>query len=120
MVAHAISITGLFFIAGMLQARLQTTSLDAMGGFWEYMPRMGGVTMVFVMATLGLPGLGNFIAEFLILSGTYQVHVLWAVLASLGLIASMIYALVILQRVFHGKEQAEPFQSGSSNHWKDW
>ncbi|QOR74979.1 MAG: NADH-quinone oxidoreductase subunit M [Thermoflavifilum sp.] len=105
MVAHAISITGLFFIAGMLQARLQTTGLDAMGGFWEYMPRMGGVTMVFVMATLGLPGLGNFIAEFLILSGTYQVHVLWAVLASLGLIASMIYALVILQRVFHGKSR---------------
>lgn len=105
MVAHAISITGLFFVAGMLQVRLQHTQLDAMGGFWEYMPRMGGVAMVFVMASLGLPGLGNFVAEFLILAGAFQVHVVWTVLASLGLIASMIYSLVILQRVFHGKSR---------------
>lgn len=105
MIAHAISISGLFFVAGMLRVRLGHTRLDEMGGFWEYMPRMGGAAMVFVMASLGLPGLGNFIAEFLILAGAYQVHVVWAVLASLGLIASMIYSLVILQKVFHGKSK---------------
>ncbi|MCL6523740.1 MAG: NADH-quinone oxidoreductase subunit M [Thermoflavifilum sp.] len=109
MVAHAISISGLFFLVGMLRQRIQQTNLDAMGGFWEYMPRMGGIAMVFVLASLGLPGLGNFIAEFLILAGAYQAHVGWTVLASLGLIAGMIYSLVILQKVFHGKtRQALP------------
>ncbi len=43
-----------------------------MGGLWPAIPRMGVVSMVFVMASLGLPGLGNFIAEFLILVGSWQ------------------------------------------------
>jgi NADH-quinone oxidoreductase subunit M len=60
-----------------------------------------------VLASLGLPGLGNFIAEFLILAGAFRSSVLWAVLATVGLISSMIYSLVILQRIFHGQPQKE-------------
>jgi NADH-quinone oxidoreductase subunit M len=103
MVAHGLSISALFIIAGAIRERTGERDMDAMGGFWHQMPRMGGITIIFVMASLGLPGLGNFVAEFLILAGAFQASVLWAVLASAGLIASMIYSLVILQRVFQGE-----------------
>jgi NADH-quinone oxidoreductase subunit M len=73
-----------------------------MGGLWNKLPRLGGITLFFALASLALPGLGNFIGEFLILLGTYQVNIPIAVVASFGLIASLIYATWLIQRVFHG------------------
>lgn len=105
MVTHGISISALFIIAGALQARTKSRDMAVTGGFWDQMPRMGGITLIFVLASLGLPGLGNFIAEFLILAGAFQVGAVWAILAAVGLIASMIYSLVILQKVFQGDKK---------------
>ena len=106
MVVHGISIAALFIIAGAIRERTGIRDMDKMGQFWKQMPGMGGITVIFVMASLGLPGLGNFIAEFLILAGVFQVSVLWAVLATLGLISAMIYSLVILQKIFYGKNNS--------------
>lgn len=58
--------------------------------------------MFFTLASLGLPGLGNFVGEFLVLLGTYQRSVPLAILASLGLIVSTVYSLWIIQCAFHG------------------
>lgn len=107
MVTHGISISALFIIAGAIRERTGVRNMDLMGGFWDQMPGMGGITLIFVLASLGLPGLGNFIAEFLILAGVFQAHVLWAVLATIGLIASMIYSLVIFQKIFQGNKHNE-------------
>ena len=103
MICHGISTGALFMLVGALQQRLGTRDLKQMGGLWDSMPRMGAVFLLFAMASLGLPGLGNFIAEFLILLGAYQVSVLWAVLAAIGLVAASVYALRMLQASFHGK-----------------
>jgi NADH-quinone oxidoreductase subunit M len=62
--------------------------------------------MVFAMASLGLPGLGNFVGEFLVLLGVYQANVTLAVLATLGFIVSTIYSLWMIQRAFFGPNQA--------------
>jgi NADH-quinone oxidoreductase subunit M len=102
MICHGISTGALFMLVGALQQRLGTRDLKQMGGLWDTMPRMGAVFLLFAMASLGLPGLGNFIAEFLILLGAYQVSILWAVLAALGLVAASVYALRMLQASFHG------------------
>jgi NADH:ubiquinone oxidoreductase subunit 5 (subunit L)/multisubunit Na+/H+ antiporter MnhA subunit len=56
---------------------------------------------------LGLPGLGNFIAEYLILIGAFKVNILMSCLASLGLIAATIYALRIVQKVFLGNKNTD-------------
>jgi len=66
---------------------------------------MGGVGMLFAVATLGLPGLGNFVGEFLVLLGLYRANVGVAVLASLGFIVSTVYALWMMQRVFFGSNR---------------
>jgi NADH-quinone oxidoreductase subunit M len=102
LLTHGISTGALFMLAGMLKERLHTRDLDRMGALWTDMPRMGGITLVFVMASLGLPGLGNFIAEFLILLGSFRTNMALTVVASSGLVFSAIYSLRILQRVFLG------------------
>ena len=58
--------------------------------------------MIFALASLGLPGLGNFVSEILILFGTYRDSVPAAVLATLGLISATVYALWMIQVAFHG------------------
>lgn len=102
MITHGVSTGALFILVGALQERLHTRDINDFGGMWEKVPKMGAIGLVFAMASLGLPGLGNFIAEFFILAGAYQANELLTILATLGLIASAIYSLRILQRVFQG------------------
>jgi NADH-quinone oxidoreductase subunit M len=106
-IAHGISTGALFIIAGQLYERMHTRDVNIMGGLWEKIPVMGGIGLVFVMASLGLPGLGNFIAEFLTLSGVFKSNILYACLASAGLIAGTIYALRIMQKVFYGRQNSD-------------
>jgi NADH-quinone oxidoreductase subunit M len=102
-VAHGIATGTLFMIAGILQERTHTRSLDAYGGFWTKAPAMGGVTLIFALASLGLPGMAAFVAEFLILLGAFRASVPIAVVASAGLIVSVLYSLRLFQRTFYGK-----------------
>ncbi len=108
MVAHGISSAALFSIAGALQQRLHTRELDQMGGLWADMPRMGACTLFFALAALGLPGLGNFVAEFLVLLGLFQVAPVMTAIAALGLITGAIYALMLVQKSFQGAPVERP------------
>jgi len=102
MLAHGISAAALFMIAGALQERLHTREMGNMGGFWAAMPRLSAMALFFAIASLGLPGLGNFLGEFLVLLGAFKVSVTLTVLAALVMILSPIYALIIIQKAFHG------------------
>jgi len=103
MIAHGISTGALFIIAGQLSERIHTRDITVMGGLWQKAPFMGTIGLIFSMASLGLPGLGNFIAELLILIGAFKANILMSVLACVGLIAATLYSLRILQKVFFGK-----------------
>ncbi len=107
MVAHGISTGALFVLVGQLYERIHTRDLNKMGGLWEKVPVMGAIGLIFSMASLGLPGLGNFIAELLILLGAFKANVLMSCLASLGLIAATIYSLRIVQKVFMGRKNTD-------------
>ncbi|MFH0821455.1 MAG: NADH-quinone oxidoreductase subunit M [Pseudomonadota bacterium] len=102
MVCHGISTGALFIIVGMVQERLHTRQLDRLGGLWADAPLMGGSAMVFALASLGLPGLGNFVGELLVLAGTFQVNKWAAVVAASGLTFAAIYSLWLIRRMFHG------------------
>lgn len=107
MIAHGISTGALFILVGQIYERLHTHDLNKMGGLWNEMPAMGAMGLIFSMASLGLPGLGNFVAEFLTLTGTFSVSVLFAALASVGLVAATVYSLRIMQKVFYEKRRSE-------------
>ncbi len=102
MVAHGVSTAALFMLAGALQQRLHTRDMRQMGGLWHQAPRMGACAMFFAVASLGLPGLGNFVAEFLVLLGLFAVQPWFATIAALGLITAAIYALWMMQQAFQG------------------
>jgi len=102
MLCHGVSTGALFMLVGALQERIHTRDTARMGGLWSVMPRMGGVGMILALASLGLPGLGNFVGEFLVLLGTYKVSPMAAVLGTIGLVFATVYSLAIVKRSFHG------------------
>lgn len=103
MIAHGISTGALFIIVGLLQERLHTRDMRQMGGLAARLPRLGAFAMVFAVATLGLPGLANFAGEFLVLAGSFTVNRTVTVVAAVGLVTAAIYALILIQRAFHGE-----------------
>lgn len=102
MLAHGVSSAALFTVAGALEARLGTRDLAAMGGLWATAPRLAGLGLLFALASLGLPGLGNFVGEFLVLLGAYRGNVTLAAVGAIGIVFATVYALWMVQRVFHG------------------
>src|SRR5581483_4216510 len=64
MICHGISTGALFILVGALQDRIHTREMDRMGGIWSTAPRLSGAALFFALASLGLPGLGDFVGEF--------------------------------------------------------
>lgn len=102
MFCHGLSVAGLFLVADHIERRTGTRDLDELGGLWHAAPRLGGIGLVFVLATLGLPGLGNFIGEFLVLAGVFQADPVIGSVAAAGAVFSAAYSLRLMQRVFFG------------------
>ncbi|MGC8603996.1 MAG: NADH-quinone oxidoreductase subunit M [Desulfomonilaceae bacterium] len=102
MICHGISTGALFILVGMLQERMGTRDLTRMGGLWASIPRISGIALFFALASLGLPGLGNFVGEFLVLLGVYQVSPWMAVPAAFGLVLAVIYSLRMVGKAFYG------------------
>jgi NADH-quinone oxidoreductase subunit M len=116
MLAHGLSAAALFMLAGGLQYRIHTRNMEDMGGFWVKVPRMSFVALFFSIAALGMPGLGNFIGEFLALLGAFKSNMTLTVIAALGLIFASVYSLWVIQKVFHGAYRNEDFDdSGLSD-----
>ncbi|MBV9763777.1 MAG: NADH-quinone oxidoreductase subunit M [Acidobacteriaceae bacterium] len=102
MISHGISTGALFILAGALQHRMHTREIARMGGLWQTIPRLSGAGLFFVMASLGLPGLGDFVGEFLVLLGAYQANAGLTAVATLGIIAATLYGLRVTAQVFQG------------------
>lgn len=99
---HGVSTGALFILCGALQERTGTRDMERMGGLWNSSPRMGGMWLFFALAALGLPGMGNFVGEFLVLLGAWRASVPLTALAALGLVASTVYAVWMVQKTFFG------------------
>jgi NADH-quinone oxidoreductase subunit M len=102
MIAHGISTGALFVIAGLLQERMHTRDMGRMSGLWSTLPRLSGAALFFALGSLGLPGLGDFVGEFLVLLGTYRVSLILTIFATIGVLIATFYALRLVQRAFHG------------------
>ncbi|HXW68942.1 MAG TPA: NADH-quinone oxidoreductase subunit M [Dissulfurispiraceae bacterium] len=112
MLCHGVSTGALFMIVGALQERIHTRDMGGMGGLWSTAPRMGAVALFFALASLGLPGLGNFVGEFLVLLGAYKVNYVITATAALGFVAAVVYSLWMFQSVFLGQGRETAAHSG--------
>jgi NADH-quinone oxidoreductase subunit M len=103
MVNHGLSTGALFFIVGVVYDRRHTRMIKDYGGLAKVMPFYATVFMIVALSSVGLPGLNGFIGEFLVLVGTFQANVTYAVVAATGVILAVCYLLWMYQRVMFGK-----------------
>ncbi|MFQ5817571.1 MAG: NuoM family protein [Terriglobia bacterium] len=103
MLAHGVSTGGLFLIVGMLYDRRHTHSIKEFGGLATPLPVLSSFFLLVVLSSLGLPLLNNFVGEFLILVGVFQVSVWQAALAAVGIVLAAWYLLWMYQRVVFGQ-----------------
>jgi NADH-quinone oxidoreductase subunit M len=102
MINHGLSTTALFIMVGMIDERLHSRKFENLGGLWYKMPVFSGFFLFFAMASLGLPGLNNFVGEILIIIGTFQVHPVIGILSFAGLVFGVIYILRMVQDTIFG------------------
>ena len=103
MLAHGFVASALFLCVGVIYDRLHTRDIDRYGGLVNIMPRYAFVFMFFTMASVGLPGTGNFVGEILVLIGIFKVSSWVAFFALFGVILSAAYMLYLYRRVVFGE-----------------
>ncbi|WP_225639577.1 NADH-quinone oxidoreductase subunit M [Candidatus Profftia sp. (ex Adelges kitamiensis)] len=107
MISHGMSAAGMFIICGQLYERLHTRDMRLMGGLWGRIMYLPALSLFFAVATLGIPGTGNFIGEFMILLGSFQIAPFIAVTATFGLVFASVYALIMMQRAYYGATKSK-------------
>src|SRR5665213_3598019 len=107
-------------LLGILYERYGTFDMARLGGIAAKMPQLATLFVITTLALIGLPSLGNFVGEFLILSGSFQTHARIASVATIGVILSAAYMLWMIQRVFYGAPAANGAPlSGSDVNWRE-
>jgi NADH-quinone oxidoreductase subunit M len=97
---HGITITALFLVSGWLQERIKTTSLGPFSGLAKFLPHLCWLTLFFVLSSVALPGMNNFVGEVMILFGLFKENPWMAALLGLTVILSVLYMLRWMQKVY--------------------
>jgi len=103
MVSHGFISGAMFLCVGVLYDRMHSREIADYGGVANKMPVFAAFMMLFAMANSGLPGTSGFVGEFLVILGTFQVNVWYAVLAATTLIFGAAYTLWMYKRVIFGE-----------------
>ncbi len=102
MINHGIVSAALFMVIGVVYERLHTRDLAKYGGLTKPMPVFAAVFMIFMLASVGLPGTNSFVGEFLVLVGSYPVAQLATVCAALGVVLGALYMLWLYRKMMFG------------------
>ena len=102
MLSHGIVSAALFLIVGVVYDRIHSREIAAYGGLVHRMPKYALVFMLFMLASIGLPGTSGFIGEFLVLLGAFRVNAWVAALTATGVILGAVYMLYLYRRVIFG------------------
>ena len=105
MANHGVTTAALFCLVGMLDERAHTREIAAFGGLWGKIPRYAFFFLFFSLATVGLPGLNNFVGEFLILAGVMKASPLVAAVAFSGIVLTLIYSVRLVQELLFQTER---------------
>ncbi len=111
MINHGLSTGALFFIVGILYDRRHTREIREFGGLAKPMPVYAAFFMIFMLSSIGLPGLNGFIGEFLVLAGLMGRSIPWSVLAATGLVLGAAYMLWLYQKMMFGPITVEVNQN---------
>ncbi|HVZ09698.1 NADH-quinone oxidoreductase subunit M [Rhodopila sp.] len=111
MLSHGIVSGALFLIVGVVYDRIHTREIARYGGLADRMPGYALVFMLFMMASVGLPGTAGFVGEFLVIIGSLQVNFWLALLGGAGMILGAAYMLYLYARVVFGRITKDDLKS---------
>ena len=107
MFSHGIMAALAFAITGYMEEQTKTRNLDEWGGLLKQMPFIGTCFMMVAMASAGVPGFANFVAEILVLLSAWDQYRWHTVLAVLGIVITAIYMLKAIRFGVHGPIHAK-------------
>jgi NADH-quinone oxidoreductase subunit M len=102
MVSHGLVSPGLFFCVGLLYDRYGSRLLRYYGGLAQGMPLYATALLLLLLANLSLPGTSSFVAEFLVLVGTFGANSLAGLVAAGGVVLSAAYSVWLYNRLCYG------------------
>lgn len=102
MFAHGIMAALFFALVGQVYDKAHTRMIADFGGLAKQMPRTSAAFLVVGLASLGLPGLFNFVPEFSVFVGGMQRFPVLTVISIFSVVVTAIYVLWVYQRVFFG------------------
>jgi NADH-quinone oxidoreductase subunit M len=104
MVNHGIVVGALFIIIGALALRAGGTELlSRMGGIATRAPVLAALFLIVALATLAMPGSGNFVGELYILFGAFDTKLAYGLVATIGVALASVYMIRMYQRSMHNK-----------------
>ncbi len=103
MLSHGVVSAALFLIVGVVYDRIHSREIAVYGGLVERMPVYALTFMLFMLASVGLPGTGGFVGEILVLLGIFQVNTWVAAFTALGVILGAAYMLYLYRRIIFGQ-----------------
>ena len=102
MISHGIVSAALFLCVGVVYDRLHTREIARYGGLVSKMPFYSFSFMIFILASLGLPGTSGFVGEFLVLLSIFSVNTYFAIFATTGVVLAATYSLWLYRRIIFG------------------
>ncbi len=119
MLSHGVVSAALFLIVGVVYDRVHSRLIERYDGLVERMPHYALVFMVFLLASVGLPGTSGFVGEFLVLVGLFQVNTWVALLCASGMVLGAAYMLYLYRRVIFGVMTKADLRSIADLVWKE-
>ncbi len=103
MFSHGLITGALFLLVGVLYDRAHTREIAAFGGLGSKLPVYTALMTVFAMASLGLPGMSGFVAEFMVFIGAFPQYQIITGIAVVGVVLTAGYILRMVQKMFLGE-----------------
>jgi NAD(P)H-quinone oxidoreductase subunit 4 len=106
MVSHGLVLALLFYLVGVIEAKVGTRELDVLNGLLNPirgLPTTSAMLILAGMASAGIPGMVGFVAEFLVFQGSYPVFPIPTLLCIVGTGLTAVYFVILMNRTCFGK-----------------
>jgi NADH-quinone oxidoreductase subunit M len=101
MIGHGLSTGALFFLVGIIYERSHTRLIADYGGIARVVPLFATVLTIVALSSIGLPGTNGFVAEFLVMIGSFRTYPILTTVAAIGVILAAAYLLWAVQRMIY-------------------
>jgi NADH-quinone oxidoreductase subunit M len=112
--AHGFGMVAMFYAADVIQNRTGILMISELGGIKPYAPKFTVAFFLSILSSIGVPLTFNFIGEFTIMYGLYQVSVWFVIAVGSSMFLGALFMLRMFQHVMSGPPAKKPFRDLSN------